>query len=142
MKLWMRVGFSSDPFNPAYKDGSIEGISSFANIPYGNIQFSRINSMGRQWIREYTLANCKELLGLVRSKFSSIPIPGGDLNLNGSDLVSQGREDQEKLKTQMSDLLSDLTYDKMLESEAAKADNLQRVLKSIPIPMGKCIIIG
>ena len=141
-KLWMRVGFSSDPFNPAYNDASIEGISSFANIPYGNIEYSKINSMGRQWLREFTLAASKELLGLVRSKFASIPIPGADLQLNGSDLVTQGREDQEKLKTQMSELLADLTYDKMLESEAAKAENLQKVLRSIPMPMGKCIVVG
>jgi len=98
--------------------------------------------MGRQWIREFCLASSKELLGLVRSKFSSVPIPGGDLQLDGSNLVSQGREDQEKLRTSMKELLDSLTYDKMLEGEAGKAGNLQTVLKTIPIPMGKCIIIG
>ena len=98
--------------------------------------------MGRQWIYDYTLATCKELLGVVRSKFSSVPIPGGDLQLNGSDLIAQGREDQEKLKTNMKEWLESLTYEKMVEGEAAKAENLQKVLKTIPIPMGKCIIIG
>ena len=141
-KLWIRVGFGSDPFNPAYNDGTINGVSDFSNIPYDNIKFENINSMGRQWIREFCLASSKELLGLVRSKFSSVPIPGGDLQLDGSNLVSQGREDQEKLRTSMKELLDSLTYDKMLEGEAGKAGNLQTVLKTIPIPMGKCIIIG
>ena len=141
-KLWIRVGFGSDPFNPAYNDGTINGVSDFSNIPYDNIKYENINSMGRQWIREFCLASSKELLGLVRSKFSSVPIPGGDLQLDGSNLVTQGREDQEKLRTSMKELLDSLTYDKMLEGEAGKAGNLQTVLKTIPIPLGKCIVIG
>lgn len=141
-KLWLRVGFGSDPFNPAYNDGTINGVSDFSNVPYDNIKYSNINSMGRHWIREYCLASSKELLGLVRSKFSSVPIPGGDLQLDGSNLVTQGREDKDKLKTELKELLDTLTYDKMLEGEAGKADNLMTVLKAVPIPMGKCIIIG
>ena len=142
IKLWIRVGFSSDPFNPAYNDKSIDGISTIANIPYNNIAYIKITSMGRQWIREYALALCTELLGLVRSKFASIPIPGSDLTLNGDALVSQGREDQDKRRTELKELLDSLTYDKMMETEAATAESLQRVLKLIPMPMGKSIIIG
>ena len=141
-KLWIRVGFSADPFNPPYQDDTIYGVSSFANIPYGILKYETFNSMGRTWVYNYTLGLCKELLGLVRSKFSQVPIPGGDLQLNGSDLISHGREEQAGLKEQMNSLLESLTYDKMLEGEAAKAGNLQTVLKTVPIPMGKCIIIG
>jgi len=141
-KLWIRVGFGSNPFDPAYNDETIDGVSDFSNIPYDNIKYENINSMGRHWIREYTLASSKELLGLVRSKFSSVPIPGGDLQLDGSTLVTQGREDKDKLKTDLKELLDSLTYDKMLEGEAGKAGNLQTVLKTVPIPMGKAIVIG
>ena len=141
-KLWLRVGFGANPFDPAYNDSTIHGVSGPSNIPFGWISYSSINSMGKQWIFDYTLANCKELLGLIRSKFSSVPIPGGDLQLDGSTLVTQGREDKDKLKTSMSEWLESLTYEKMLEGDANKAENLQRVLKTIPIPMGKCIVIG
>ncbi len=141
-KLWFRVGFGSNPFDPAYNDGTIEGVSGPSNIPFNWISYATINSMGRQWIYDFTLANCKELLGLVRSKFSTVPIPGGDLQLDGSTLVTQGREDKEKLKTSFKEWLESLTYEKMVEGEATKAENLQRVLKTIPIPMGKCIVIG
>ena len=140
--LWLRVGFSNDPFNPPYQDDSITGVSNFSNIPYGILQYSMLNSMSRSWIYDYTQALCKELLGLVRSKFSSIPIPGADLQLDGSNLVTQGREDQNKLRERMDTLLESLTYDKMVEGEATKATNLQTILKTIPIPMGKCIVIG
>ena len=141
-KLWLRVGFGSNPFDPAYNDGTINGVSMPSNVPFSWIKYATINSMGRQWIYEHTLGSCKELLGLVRSKFSTVPIPGGDLQLNGSDLIAQGREDKDKLETSMQEWLESLTYEKMVEGEATKAENLQRVLKTIPIPNGKCIVIG
>jgi len=141
-KLWIRVGFSNDPFNPSYGDDTIHGVSSFANIPYGILKYETFNSMGRTWIYNYTFASSKELLGLVRSKYTTVPIPGGDLTLNGTTLVGEGREEQANLKEQLNSLLESLTYDKMLEGEATKADNLQKVLKTVPVPMGKCIIIG
>jgi len=141
-KLWIRVGFSADPFNPSYEDATVSGVSSFANIPYGFLKYDTFNSMGRTWVYQYTLGLAKELLGLVRSKFSQVPIPGNSLQLNGSDLVSQGRDDQAKMKEEMTALLESLTYEKMVEGDANKAENLQRILKTVPIPMGKSIIIG
>lgn len=140
--LHVRVHYSPDPLNPAFADASIDGISNLSNIPYGRLTFSRVNSIGRQWIRQFTLALSKELLGLIRSKFSNVPIPGAELSLNGGDLVSQGREDQEGLKTKLAEMLEELTYSKMLEDEAAASENLTRILKSIPIPNGKAIVVG
>jgi hypothetical protein len=141
-KLWLRVGFGADPFDPAYNDATIDGVSSFANVPYGFLKYKTFNSMGRTWVFGFTLGLCKELLGLVRSKFSQVPIPGNSLQLNGSELVTQGREDQANLKEEMNTLLESLTYEKMLEGDANKAESLQRLLKTIPIPMGKSIVIG
>jgi len=141
-KIWIRVGYSPDPLNPSYDDTSIYGVSNLSNVPYGNLSYDKINSIGRQWIRQYTLASSKELLGLIRSKFGSVPIPGGDLSLNGGDLVSQGREDKQSLKEKLAEMLEELTYSKMLEDEAAASENLTRILKNIPIPNGNAIIIG
>lgn len=141
-KLWIRVGFGANPFDPAYNDASINGVSSFANVPYGFLKYETFNSMGRTWVFSYTLGLAKELLGLVRSKFAQVPIPGNSLQLNGTDLVQQGREDQSNLKEEMNTLLESLTYEKMLEGDANKAESLQRLLKTIPIPMGKTIVIG
>lgn len=140
--LFIRAHYSPDPMNPGFKDESIFGVSNLSNLPFGRIQFSNINSIGRQWVRQYTLALAKELLGLVRSKFGSVPIPGGDLQLNGGDLVSQGRDDQEKLKTKLGEMLDEMTYSKMLEDEAGASENLRTILKGIPIPNGKAIIMG
>ncbi len=142
LNLFLRVGFPSDPFKPAFEDESIFGVSNLSNIPFGNIPYKGTNSIARHWIREYTLALCKETLGLVRSKFSSVPIPGADLQLNGSELISQGREDQDKLKTSLGEQLDKLTYQKLLETDAAQSEQMQNILKRIPVPNGQAIIIG
>jgi len=140
--LYIRVGFRGDPMSPAFSDSTIEGVSNLSNVPFGNLIYSRINSIGRQWTRQYALALSKELLGLIRSKFASIPIPGAELTLNGADLVSQGREEQTELRTEIKEMLETMTYSAMLESEAAASEALTRILKMIPMPNGKAFIIG
>lgn len=141
-KLWIRVAFSPNPFSPAYDDSQIYGVTNLSNVPFGNFQFNNVNSMARQWVRQYTLACCKELLGLVRSKFGSVPIPGGELQMNGSDLISQGRDDKEKLRVSLNEMLTKLTYGKMIEDEASAVENMNKILRHIPIPGGKAIIVG
>ena len=141
-KLWIRVRYFSDPLSPAYQDDSIEGVSNLNNIPFGNLIYTRINSIGMQWIRQYCLALCKEQLGLIRSKFGNIPIPGGDLSLNGGDLISQGREDQNALRDKLKEMLESLTYDKLIEIQSTRAEQIQKQLKYVPVPNGGAIFMG
>ena len=141
-KLWLKVSFPPDPLNPDIEDSSIYGASNLSNVPFGRLTYKNANAVGRQWVRQYTLALCKELLGQVRSKFSTVPIPSGDLTLNGSDLIGQGREDQGRLRDQLVELLDSLTYSKLLESQATDAENIMRALKMIPMPLGGAIKMG
>ena len=141
-KLYVRFGKATDGLVPDITDSSIDGVSGMHNVPFSNITYANINSMGRQWIRQYTFALSKEILGLVRSKFGSIPIPNGDLSLNGSDLLSQAQSEKEKLITNLKEMLDSLTYDKLLEGQAAEVGNMQTILKAVPIPLGKVITIG
>lgn len=141
-KLWVRVRQYADPLAPAYKDDTIHGVSNMSNIPFGNLTYSRINSIGKQWIRQYTLSLSKEQLGLIRAKFGNIPIPGGEVTLNGSDLISQGREDQKDLKTQLKEMLDTMTYDKLSEIQATRAEQMNKQLRYIPMPLGKAIMMG
>ena len=140
--LWLNVSFAPNPLEPDIEDKSIYGVSGLANVPYGRVSYSTINSVGRQWIRQFTAALCEELLGQVRSKFGSVPIPSGDLQLNGGDLITRGRDDQSRLRDQLIELLDGLTYSKILENQAADAENIQNALKKIPMPLGKTIIIA
>tara|TARA_B100001059_G_scaffold235782_1_gene282794 strand:- start:3159 stop:4580 length:1422 start_codon:yes stop_codon:yes gene_type:complete len=142
--LFVKFSFPADPYrtNLPYDDSSITGVSNISNVPFANIKYSGINSMSRQWIKQFTLALCKETLGLIRSKFSSVPIPGSDLQMNGSDLLSQGREDKEKLITGLGETLDKVTYQKLLEADATQSESMNQILKRIPIPNGRAIIIG
>jgi hypothetical protein len=78
----------------------------------------------------------------VRSKFQSIPIPNAELSLNGESLISEAREDKEKLTTQLKEFLDTLTNSKLMEQQALLAENMQKQLKYIPFPLGKAIIVG
>ena len=97
------------------------------------LPYSSINSIGKQWIRRFSLALCKEILGHVRSKFQSIPIPGESVTLNGSDLISQGREEQDKLREELKTTLAEMTYPKVLEQQAAILDSSNTIQEKVPL---------
>jgi hypothetical protein len=126
------VGEGDDPFDES-EDPLVDGISNLSNVPFGNINYTKINSMGRQWIRRFALACAKEVLGQVRGKVQSVPIPNGDLLLNGADLVAQGREEQLNLREELKALLDSMTYDRLAEQEAQQAENLKRQLAGVPL---------
>lgn len=144
-KLFIRVSFpasttGTDGLNT--DDDSLYGISNMANIPYNNIPYNSINSWGKQWIREYTLALCMIILGFIRGKVRNIPVPNTDVQLNYDDLLSRGYEMKDKLETTIRDRLENMTYYSLLEKEADKSDNLMRQLRGIPNPNGYMIIPG
>lgn len=141
-QLWIRVQFAQNPLSAPFEDKTIVGANNLSNVPYGNLKYGQLNSIGRQWIRQFCLALAKELLGLIRSKFTTVPIPGADLTLNGSELVTQGREEQSDMITQLKEMLDSMTYNKLLEVKAAEVDSLQKILRSVPIPNGRAIIMG
>lgn len=123
-------------------DETLFGISGPSNVPLNNLPFHTITQPGRQWIRQFTLALCKELLGLVRSKFQTLPIPNSELTLNGEALVANGREDKNLLKDQLKTWLDGLTNQKLLEAQASLAASLQQQLRFVPMALGKSIVIG
>lgn len=141
-RLYVKVAPPINVLKPDFQDDSIYGISGPENVPFSILPYQTITVPGRQWIRQYTLALAKELLGLVRSKFQSIPIPNAELQLNGENLITQAREDKEKLQTQLKEFLEKLTTEKLMEQQANIAENLQKQLKYVPMPLGKAITIG
>ena len=141
-KLYIRIVPYMDPYNPAYEDETLYGVSNLSNVPFGNLEYSKVNSIGKNWVRQFTLALCKELLGLIRSKVKNLPVPNGDVTLNGEDLISQAREDKTRLFDELKELLESLTYDKLVEREATKTENMIKQLRAVPVPLGKAIVIG
>ena len=140
-KLFLRVRQYPDPTQASYRDDTIHGVSNMNNLPFGNVQYNRINSIGQQWIRSYTLAISMEQLGYIRGKFGSIPVPNSEVTLNSSDLISNGRTDRDTLKEKLRELLDSMTYDKLMEIQSARAEQIQKQLKYVPVPNGKAITV-
>ena len=113
----------------------VKGVNNMNTLPFANLPYDNINSVGKQWIRRFALALCKEVLGQVRSKFSTIPIPNDSVTLNGPDLISQAREEQQNLKTELKELLDALTYGSLAEGDADIVDATSRVFQQVPDPI-------
>jgi hypothetical protein len=109
-------------------------ISSYANIKYDSMTYTSINSVGKQWIWKYTLALAKELLGGIREKYASIPIPEGEVSLDGASLRAEAQNDKDRLYEQLRQDLEELSRPKQMEYKAQEAEQIQKMLKNIPLP--------
>ena len=108
-------------------------VSDAANIPYTNHQYKTINDMGRSWIFKYGAATVKEMLGYVRGKYSSIPIPNSEVTLNGDALVTQGQAEKESLVAQLREFLAEITKEKMLTRQNTEATQMTEILGKVPL---------
>ena len=107
-------------------------VSNVSNVPYNNPRYQQINSIGRQWIFEYTLALVKEMLGYVRGKYGTIPIPGADVTLNHADLITAATAEKNLLLEKLKLYLDDTSRDKLLERRALEADYKTKELNMVP----------
>ena len=115
--------------------GSSDVISDFSNVPYDNMKFTNINDVGKQWIRKYGLALTKELLGIVRSKYGAIPIPGAETSLDGDTLRSEASAEKEALVTQLREILEQTSRKALMEADKDESEFLQEKLKKVPYPI-------
>jgi hypothetical protein len=131
--MWVEFTVDEDPWTTRteFKD-TTEGVNNINTLPFENLPYKHINSIGKQWIRRFALALTKEMLGQVRGKFSTIPIPGESVTLNHSELLSQGKEEQEKLREELKTVLDEMVYGKLAEQEAALSENVNKTNSSIP----------
>lgn len=107
-------------------------ISDLSNVPYDRIQFMDINDIGVQWIYEYALAVSKSMLGLVRGKYGTIPIPGADTTLNGADLIAQADATKTQLILDLKELLLSMGREMTVVAEATIGTALQQQLAKVP----------
>ena len=107
-------------------------VTDISTVPYTNPTYSYINSIGRQWIFEYTLALSKEMLGYVRGKYTTVPIPGAEVTLNQSDLISSANEGKVALIERLRAYLEETSRNRLLEKKAANAEFIQKDLSAVP----------
>lgn len=141
MPLYFTYSLPKDattPLSIETTSGSLEektfrGVSNLSNIPFGNITYSKLNSLSKTWIRRFAFELAKETEGQIRSKMNTIPIPNGDLTLNGAELITDSRTEQERLRTELKLILDEMTYDKLAARQAELAASTQLVTKEIPL---------
>jgi hypothetical protein len=133
--FWIDFSVEEDGWKQSNNDAGTNqsaGINNMNTLPFANLPYENINSIGKQWIRRFCLALCKEILGQIRSKFATIPIPGESVTLNGSALITEGKEQQEKLREELKTMLDKITYSKLAEQTANDSENLQKIESKVP----------
>lgn len=138
-KLW--IEYTND--DEVFANGSMTPLgdkvaTDFATVPYQNHTYSDINDPGKMWIRNYFLANCKEILGCIRQKMQTIPISGGEITLDGSELRSEAQQEKQALMESLNTMLEAAGKFAQMSKQSEMAIQLQETLKKIPI----CIYIG
>ena len=133
-KIYFEYYVKNDVRNTNHISASMQGgVSDPSNVPYKFITYSSINAPGRQWIRKYTLALSKELLGIIRSKYASMPLPNGEVSLDGEALKAEGREEKTQLLEELKEFLESVSLTEKTKAEAEEADANQQVLNKSPL---------
>jgi len=137
-KLWIEYIVKEERSNPLkYQPISGSGVtglvSDMSNAPYDFMVYSNINSVGHSWIYNYGLALAKEMLGYVRGKYGSIPIPNGETTLNASDLLSAASAEKQALVEQLRTMLDTMTRSKLLEAKRLEVEALSVSLNATPL---------
>jgi hypothetical protein len=126
------TGNTDSQGNPLPGNGLVSGPGD-AQLNY--IQWCQMNSVAQTWVKKYAQALAKELLGVgIRGKFNGqLPIPGAELTLNKDDLISTGREDQQRLLDKLEKDLEELSYDRIMEKRLAVQQAVNTTLSFVPM---------
>ena len=133
-KFWFRFTVDDNDIWEDSDDHGQKGINNMNTIPFENIPYENINSIGHQWIRRFSLALSKETLGQVRGKFGgNVPIPGENVSLNASELLSQAQAEQDKLREELKTQLDEMTYNRLLATDKEMVDNAKSIVADTPL---------
>ena len=131
--LWFQYILESDRNNPYMDNHGQSLITNASNVPYENPTYSQINSIGRSWIFEYALAIAKEMLGYVRGKYTTVPIPGSEITLNQSDLITAATSEKTSLIERLRAYFDTTSRKALLENKAAEAESQRNILADVPM---------
>ena len=125
-----------NPLRTRYSGSSDDTVvSDYSNVNYDFMVYSNINDVGKQWIRKYTLALSKELLGIIRSKYGNIPIPNAEVSLDGDTLRAEATAEKEQLIEQLRENLEQTSRKALMEAQRDEGEFQQETLKKVPYPI-------
>lgn len=126
-------GYITGSYESGSSDPGLGSITDPSNIPYENMIYSQINSVGRKWIRDYFLAICKISLGGIRAKYPTIPIPNGEVTLDGESLRNEGINERDKLLERLLDMLDKSGKKAQMQNKQEEDENLQKIMNKVPL---------
>ena len=132
--MWVEFMLKSERASASIVE-AYDKIKMVSGVPYKNPKYEDINSVGRSWIFEFTLAICKEMLGYVRGKYQVVPIPGDNVTLNANDLITAATGEKERLIDRLRAYLGEMSREKLLERKAVEGDYLEKELGKVPFPI-------
>ena len=135
-RMWVRFYVMPEAWdtNSRMEDGTL-GVNNVNSLPFDNLPYANINAIGKQWIRKYCLALCKEMLGQIRGKFTTMPIPGDSVTLNHSELLSQAKDEQQQLKDKLMEMLKEMEYTELIKLDSEKSEAAATSFKNSPLPI-------
>jgi len=136
-KMWIEYSVDESPLSSsvAYVEKQINGVNNINTLPYENVPYASINSIGKHWIRRYAFAVSKGQLGEIRSKFATVPIPGESVTLNGTALKDESRTEKQALREELKTIMDELTYTKLALDDQTKISAVVETFKAIPMPI-------
>jgi hypothetical protein len=131
--MWVEFMLKSEKSSASLVlDDFDEKIKTVAEVPYKNPIYEKINSIGRSWIFEMTLAISKEMLGYVRGKYETVPIPNAEVTLNQADLLQAAKDEKTALLEQLRAYFDETSREKLLERRTAESDFVMQELDRVP----------
>ena len=130
-KIWFQYIFNNERSTSVVKCAE-DKVNNVGNANFKNPKYSLINSIGRQWIFEMTLAISKEMLGYIRGKYSSIPIPNAEVNLNQGDLISAATAEKTALLERLRTYLDETSRAALLQRKAQESESKMVELQQVP----------
>ncbi len=135
-RIWFRFRIANNSWGEhGDTNTGVLGVNNINTLPFDNIPYKNINSMGKQWIRNYALALCKEMLGQIRGKFQTVPIPGESVTLNYSSLLSEAQKEKDDLRQGLTEMLKEIEYPELVKKDQEKVAAAEETLRRSPLPI-------
>jgi hypothetical protein len=131
--LWFEYIKLEDRYADSITQTGGEKVTNVSNAPYGYPVYSQINAVGKSWIFDYALALCKEMLGYVRGKYGTIPIPGREVTLNQADLLTAATAEKTALIERLRAYLDETSKRSLLERRAQESDFRKQEINNVPM---------
>lgn len=130
-RVWYFYQDNSDLNRYASQSGGTY-VNNPGTIRFDEIPYSSFNSNAQIWVKRYTLALCKEILGRIRGKFSELAIPDASVQMDSDALLSEAATEKEALVSWLMEQLEAMSVGELIRSDAENSEAIHKTLSYNP----------